>query len=159
MTLHRINQNVTSIFTPKEIESITLKYSGASYIGDFCLKHANGDWANFPAAVFYQPKPEKPEYSNYFALYFTIDSQLMITNGKSAVEGTFNGIVADDGEVIFSRWRHDYHSSADESVTVDGGRDYLRYSIGTTSKHKTVDTVPHVSVSVVNGQFVVTTPE
>ena len=38
------------------------------------------------------------------------------------------GIVADNGEVIFSRYRWDYRASEDKSVFIDGGRDYTKCS-------------------------------
>jgi hypothetical protein len=39
------------------------------------------------------------------------------------------GIVADNGEVIYSRYRHDFVYSTDRSVFVDGGRDYVKSSM------------------------------
>jgi hypothetical protein len=44
----------------------------------------------------------------------------------SATEKTITGVKADNGDVIYSRYRHDYRTSQDESVFIDGGRDYLK---------------------------------
>jgi hypothetical protein len=50
----------------------------------------------------------------------------MIANGLSAVQDVvFKGIEA-EGEVIYSRYRHDYRSGVNGTF-VDGGRDYFRY--------------------------------
>ena len=97
----------------------------STYIGDFCLKTRGGQWSDFPAAVFYNPKPDKPEYSNYFGLFVQNDT-VIITNALVVTEGSWNGMVADNGEVVYSRYRHDFRTSTDGSVTVDGGRDYFR---------------------------------
>jgi hypothetical protein len=50
----------------------------------------------------------------------------MITNGAFVEEQNFQGIIADNGDIIFSRSRHDYRVSDDESVWIDGGREYTR---------------------------------
>ena len=53
---------------------------------------------------------------------------LSITNGLSAVEEPFIAIQADNGEYVISSYLHDYRVSSDESVFIDGGRDYTRYT-------------------------------
>jgi hypothetical protein len=50
---------------------------------------------------------------------------LIISDGISATE-TFVGIVAENGDIIYSRFRHDYRTSEDKSVSIDGGREYTR---------------------------------
>lgn len=54
----------------------------------------------------------------------------MITNAITATETTITGIKAQNGEIIYSRYRHDYRESADGSVFIDGGRDYTRHGDG-----------------------------
>ncbi|NCQ51866.1 hypothetical protein GW796_08230 [archaeon] len=108
----------------KGIKYFEEKYN-AKYIADLCLKTVDGGWVNEPAAIFYQETPPQPEYSNYFAV-FVRNGKTYITSGKSTVEGTIAGIESDDGEVIFSRYRHDYRQSKDGSVFIDGGRDYVK---------------------------------
>jgi hypothetical protein len=49
-----------------------------------------------------------------------------IINGLTAIE-PFQAVVANNGEVVWSRYRHDYRKSQDGSVWIDGGRDYLRW--------------------------------
>jgi hypothetical protein len=112
------------VVTEKGIEYFEKKYN-AQYIADLCLKTVDGSWANQPSAIFYQKTPPQPGYSNYFGVIVR-DSQTYITSGQSAVEGTITGIEADDGEVIFSRYRHDFRESKDKSVFIDGGRDYVK---------------------------------
>jgi hypothetical protein len=41
---------------------------------------------------------------------------------------TILGIESDSGEIIYSRFQHDYRESYDKSVFIDGGREYSRYS-------------------------------
>jgi hypothetical protein len=65
----------------------------------------------------------------------------MITNAISAFEHPMLGVVADDGEVIVSGYRHDYRRSKDGTVFIDGGRDYTRYGrIGVNSDVDSVRT-------------------
>lgn len=102
------------------------KHYNAHYVADLCLKLPSGHWHEEPASIFWVEKPEKPEYSNYFGLFIR-DRGLMITNGLSAVDGIiFRGVKADNGEIIFSRYRHDFRKSADATAMADGGRDYYR---------------------------------
>jgi hypothetical protein len=104
-------------------KTIEDKYN-AKFVGVFCIK--NGDnWRNAPSAIFYQETPPQPEYSNYFAVSYS-EHQLVISDGKSFNSNPIFGVVANDGQVIYSAYRHDYVESDDGSVMIDGGRDYLR---------------------------------
>lgn len=78
-------------------------------------------------SIFYGDEKHPDSGSRYFGLYYSgIDQNLMITNG-SFIEGQeIAGVVADNGDVVYSRYRHDYRRSPDDSVFVDGGRAYLR---------------------------------
>lgn len=102
----------------------------ASFVGDFCVKGTNG-WVNAPIAVFYQENiPEEVvAASHYFGIYFQ-GHQLYICNAASAFDDPITGIVAMNGEIIYSRYRHDGRYSQDGSVFIDGGRDYIRSSGG-----------------------------
>lgn len=102
------------------------KHYGGKYIGDFCLKTKDNGWSEVPAAVFYQPNPKLDlGHTHWFALLIE-NGQLFITNAESVFSEPFSAMIADNGEVIFSRYRHDFHTSEDESVSIDGGRDYTK---------------------------------
>jgi len=137
--MHIISQGKTSL--PIDIKKVEARYADtqgkpAKFMGDFCLKTKNGWQGDSCAAVFYSENPDRSlGHSNYFALVVMYDDdmkpKLYVTRGDSAFETDSNGVpiigvVADDGEVVYSRYRHDYRSSTDGSVTIDGGRDYLR---------------------------------
>lgn len=111
---------------PIDIDAVEKHYS-ATYVGDFCVKDANGQYVTDTAAVFWQAEPPVEGYSNYLAL-FVRGKTLYVTSGASAVEKPITGIVADDGEIVYSRHRWDNRRSADGSVTIDGGRDYIKTS-------------------------------
>ena len=88
------------------------QYSGATF------------WGNRPAAIFYTEEAH-PRGSNYFALYFRGDT-LMITDGLPSIKDVvFMGLEA-EGEVIYSRYRHDFREGKNGAF-VDGGRDYFKY--------------------------------
>lgn len=123
-----------------KIDVVEKKYN-AKWVGQLPLKTADGQWANFSADIYYQKTPPVAGYSKYFALYLQND-KLYITSGESAVEGIITGVVAKDGEIVYSRYRHDMHHSTDMTVWIDGGRDYTRYSVAKT-----------VNLAVFDGEF------
>lgn len=125
MKLTIMGHNNTS-FHPIKIDVIEEHYN-AKFVGDFCVKTKGGGWSEIPVAVFYQPNPDFSKgHTHYFGIFCDPQNKLMITDASSAFDEPIEGIIADNGEVIFSRYRHDYRSSMDRSVTIDGGRDYLR---------------------------------
>lgn len=102
------------------------KHYKATYLGDFCVKDKNDNWANQPVACFYNENPEPP-YGHYFGLCIgSHDNKLYIINAESAFSKPISAVVANNGEVVYSRFRHDYRTSEDGSVFIDGGRDYTR---------------------------------
>ena len=134
------HQNKSSV--PIKVDAVEQHYNG-KFIGDFCIKTSDRYWSEQPWAIFYNPNPPKPEYSNYFAINVR-DRSIIITDGQSAFDEPITGIVADDGEIIFSRYRHNFVTSKDGSVWIDGGRDYTRSSMGR-----------FIQINVHEGQFVI----
>ncbi len=112
------------------IAKIEEKYGGAKFMGMWCLKTKSGGWSETPAHIFYQPNPDTSlGHTHYFGL-FERGGVLYITKGDSAFSNLY-GILADDGEVLVSRYRHYYTRSEDGTVWIDGGRDYTRHGGGT----------------------------
>lgn len=105
------------------IEAIEATHN-ATFVGDFCVRGKYG-WVEAIAALFWQEKPPAEGYSNYFAIVYQ-QGAFYITSGQSAAVEPITALVARDGEIVYSRHRHDCRTSNDGSVTVDGGRDYLR---------------------------------
>lgn len=123
-----------TIFTLEQVTRIEEK-KNAKYVCETCLRGKDGWWINAPVAVFWNRDPASipPRGSPWFGLFYKYDwfhdtSTLMITNAISAVEDPITGIRARNGDIIYSRFRHDFRRSPDESVWIDGGRDYTRYS-------------------------------
>jgi hypothetical protein len=112
----------------QEQADIICKTRNAEYVVD---TEQNG----IPCAVYYGATPHPDSGSRYFALYWTpYTKELMITSGAFVEEQEFDGIIADNGDIIFSRSRHDYRVSDDESVWIDGGREYTRRPLVTTDR-------------------------
>jgi outer membrane protein assembly factor BamB len=129
------NGHEECIFKIPEIEA---KYN-AKYVGQLALRTSQGWWSeDSPGEVFYQETPPVKGYSNYFAL-IRRGGTIYITSGASAVEGVITGIAAKDGEIIYSRYRHDMRTSTDKSVWIDGGRDYVRTGGGHLVLLKIID--------------------
>ena len=130
-------------FTTDEIAIIAKQY-GAKYMGYWTIKRGL-NWSDQPVDVFYQPNPDVSKgHSHYFGMFRTFEGQAMITNAESAFSEPITGLLTDDGEVIVSRYRHDYVEKG--PYMIDGGRNYLRTS-GSNSDGKLV------RVTVVNGEF------
>jgi hypothetical protein len=106
---------------------VEAKYK-AHFVGQFCLKTAGGGWANAPADVYWQEKPPVEGYSHYFALIYQHGSPY-ITSGASAVEQVISAVES-DGEIIYSRYRHDFRQTKDGKAIIDGGRDYVKRAGG-----------------------------
>lgn len=111
---------------PKKVEK---KYN-VKFVCETPIKD-NGGWRESSSLIFYSEEPH-PAGSNYMALsviyYFEDKGELVISNGFSATDCEFVGIV-DGDEVIYSRYRHDYRVGK-TGVFIDGGRDYVRSSGG-----------------------------
>ena len=102
---------------------------GAKYMGYWCTKRLNGEsWNDNPVDVFYQPNPDiEKGHKHYFGLFIQ-NGSLYITDATSAFSDPIMGIETNDGEVIVSRFRHDYVEK--DEYMIDGGRDYFRTSGG-----------------------------
>lgn len=98
----------------------------AKFVCEVAVKLRNGGWSDNPSAIFWQETPPDPTYSNYFGLFCSGD-KIFITSGQSAVENDLTGIVAANGDIVYSAYRHDFRYSPDNSVWIDGGRDYIRH--------------------------------
>lgn len=110
--------NDSLIFTQDHIEKIE-KLKSAKYVCDTTNKGT-------PVAVFYGEVAHPVSGSRYFGLYYDHENHLMITDGAFIEGQEIEGVVAENGDVVFSRHRHDYHSSPDGTVFIDGGREYTR---------------------------------
>ena len=98
---------------------------GGQYICDLSILDSHGMWTYHPVSVFWQPNP-KPTHTHYFGIFIDDAGRPVICNALSAAEITWPGMVSDEGEIIFSRFRRDYRVSRDKSVSVDGGQDLFR---------------------------------
>lgn len=106
------------------------KHFGAVYIADLCIRSgaSTEDWTDYPVAVFWQEKPKQKTHKHYFGLFIN-GGNLSICDATCVSETEWSAVQAKDGEIIFSRFRHDYRVSRDQSAMIDGGKSgYVRYS-------------------------------
>ena len=127
-------------FNAAGIKTISEKYN-AQYMGYWCTKRKDDSWNEQPVDVFYQENPDREQgHSNYFGVFMeTRDAygrHVYITDAKSAFSEPMTGSLCDDGEVIVSRYRHDYIEK--KGAMIDGGRDYVR-TTGSKSVSVSVD--------------------
>ena len=122
--------NESELFKPENIVKIEKEYD-ALFVCDTCLKKTGGGWVNHAVAVFWNKDPANiPEGgSAYFGLFHRYvppdfrQGPLIITNAISAIETDIIGMVAHNGDVIYSRYRNDYRGSPEGAVGVGGGRE------------------------------------
>lgn len=140
-------------FKKDGISKIEEKYS-AKYMGYWCTKSPRGNWNESPVDVFYVENPDTSKgHTNYFGMFIKTDpytgkstDSVYITEASTAFSDPIAGIPTDDGEVIVSRYRHDYVEK--DGRMIDGGRDYVRASMH-----------PTVMVTVVGDKFIVSERE
>jgi hypothetical protein len=119
-------------FTESQIRKIEA-LKEAKYMGYWCTKRLDGNsWNERPVDVFYVENPNRDAgHSNYFGMFIQNDS-IYITNAESCFSEPIVGSVCADGEVIVSRYRHDY--VAKKGAMIDGGRDYTRTNMCPTAR-------------------------
>ncbi len=115
-----------SFLSNRQIGKITERY-GATYVFESQLKLRSEKWSEFPAAVFYKEEAH-PRGSNWFGIW-NQSGRFMISNAISAVEEPFFGVVAENGDVIYSHHFNDFRESADQTVFIDGGRERPRHDL------------------------------
>ena len=91
------------------------------------IKHVcTTEFNNAIADVFYRETPH-PKFGNkYFAILFRNDKPY-ISNADRVEDMTFGMVTNDDGDLEYSRSRHDYKTFKNGNM-IDGGRDYIRSS-------------------------------
>ncbi len=128
----------SSIFDAGQIANIE-REKNAKYVCETCLRNTSGGWSLTPVAVFWNRDPANiPEGgSPWFGLYYRPEyphpeapMTLFIVNAISATQHPIIGAVAANGDIVYSHHRHDMRYSPDESVWIDGGRDYVRHGGG-----------------------------
>jgi hypothetical protein len=133
------NGRKDSIVNIKKTEN---KYN-ARYVGQLPIRNGNRGWQSDDCAeIFWQDILPVEGYSHYFAI-INRNGVLYITDGNSAAEGTISAVEAKNGEIIYSRYRHDMRYSTDNTVWIDGGRDYVRS--GTTGRF--------LSLKIIDGEW------
>jgi hypothetical protein len=151
-----------TFLSPHVIKLIEEK-KNAKYVCETCIKDKHDNWANQPAAIFMCPEPHPVSGSKYLAVIgrpMLLDDgvNLVYTNGQSAVDTPIAGIIAKNGDIIYSRFRHDYRTSEDGTVTIDGGRDYTKTTCtDTTIRNPSGDIIARwgqtVSLQIVEDQL------
>lgn len=109
---------VTETEVPIKVDVIEKKYN-AKYVGDLPLVGRDD-----LCAIFWQPTPPE-NYSEYFGILVR-GGTIYITDASSVVTRPIYGLRSKSGEVLYSRFHHDFRYSKDGSVFVDGGADYFR---------------------------------
>ena len=123
--------------TEEGIGIVEEKYGGATFMGAWAIKKKDGGWFDEPVDVFYQPNPDTSKgHSHYFGIFIRT-GEAYITNAESAFSEPITGVVTKNGDVLVSRFRHDFQSK--DGAMIDGGRDYIRKNAGDKTVSITVE--------------------
>jgi hypothetical protein len=124
--------NEPVIFTESQVQKIC-ELRDAQYVCDTTLKNGAD------CAVFYGSQPHPDSGSRYFGLYYhPLDGKLYVCNAADVEDIEISAVQADNGDIIYSRHRHDFRRSDDSSVWIDGGRDYVRSGLYDESRWRTL---------------------
>lgn len=113
----------SSVLSQDNIKKIE-KLKSAVFVCDADI--SQGMDVSFAGAYFYGDEEHPVSGSKYFKLFYDFNGNIMIADGSEIEDIDFTGVISDEGEVIYSRYRHDYRQSKDKSVWIDGGQSYLR---------------------------------
>lgn len=133
---------------PLKVEVVEEKYN-AKFVCELSI-WGKGGWINQAAQIYFQENPPNG-YSNYFALVFQ-GSSLLITSADSVIGIPIEGVQNSAGEIIYSRFTHDFRSTTNGDVSVDGGLYYTKV-VGDIHNAK------RVTLTIKNGELVVVDDE
>jgi len=122
-----------TMFDKVKVEEFYTKKDGVE-VKYVCTTELNG----YPCGdVFYRETPH-PEFGNrYFTLFSKYPDGIMIANADSIEELSFGMIQDSDGTYHYSSYRHHYKPVEDNFI--DGGRSYVRTSLGPVTYFKLKD--------------------
>ena len=118
------------------------QHYNAQFVLETCINSkldGTGAWVNNPYLIFYTPIAH-PQGSNWMAIGYepsqiTRDTKLIIRDGQSVYNAdqikptlicAYN---SETNQYFTSTHRHDHHTLDTNNNYIDGGRDYIRYSI------------------------------
>lgn len=108
------------------------------FLEEMHWKSRNGFTGDQTGAIFWQEKPPKPEFSNWFVYFWRRDRMAILEDREPDAPQLFITGMADFDPVIqavyipkiktltYSRYTHDFFYVPRSNVAVDGGLDYLR---------------------------------
>jgi len=116
----KINSECT-IFSAENLKIIEEHYK-AKYVYQTHLM-GKSCWTNIVGAVFWQDNPPN-DYDNWFALYYSDDSKLMVTSATDTAKHNVTALNVGEDEWIYSHNLH--HFCEKNGLAIDGGREYTR---------------------------------
>lgn len=100
------------------------KLRSCRYVCEWNTIDKGGDILDTPVLLFWNDVAH-PQGSNWMALYRS-SNDWYVKDGITTSRLPIQCVVSNDKQVLFSKYRHDFRSSQDGSVTIDGGREYTR---------------------------------
>lgn len=102
------------------------KSRNCRYVTEWYTLDSKGKIIDQPTMIFWNDEPH-PQGSNWMGLFRDYhDGAWYVNDGITASRLPIQCMVSNDKQLVFSKTRHDFRTSRDGSVSVDGGRDYTR---------------------------------
>ena len=109
--------------TPEGIRKIEESRS-CRYVCEWNIFTDRGSASPAPRMIFWNDVAH-PRGSNWMSLW-NDGGSYYVGDGITASRLPIQAYVSDDGQAVFSKYRHDFRSSRDGTITVDGGREYTK---------------------------------
>lgn len=131
----KIDLSVSKYWEHVDINKLEEHYK-AKFVCESAIKIGNR-WNDNSSLIFYSTE-KHPRGSNYMAFsYNYATDEYVVSDGISVTEIDIYGVVTDHDTVIYSRFRHDYRVV--DGAMIDGGRDYVRSSVGNRVTMRIID--------------------
>lgn len=110
---------------PKAMEAVKKAYD-AQYVMTSSLRGRSGNWSDEEYDIYYQEGASSKHPSDYFGIIVRSNGSVMITSGESLEGVEIGAIMSSQGEILYSKSRHDYAALETNEGAIDGGRDYTK---------------------------------
>lgn len=114
-------------YLPESVVAMIERSINGVYIGEFSALAQPGWYTDYGFPCFYVENPDAEKgHQNYVGFRLNDTGGLGVFSMQWIKDKEITGVIADDGEVVISRYGRDFQRSKDDSVWVDGGWGCLR---------------------------------
>lgn len=133
-------------WTQKDVDNILKHYPGKTFVMEVAFpinalsKTVSSEllWSDNTCLLFWEK--DKGIYDSHYMAVYMRGNKVYVASGQTVVDainsGTLLGYYVNDSEVLYSACRHDFNSSSDGRLFVDGGFSYIRTNIASGPQYR-----------------------